>query len=81
MPAGAATDPSETPGEDAAADEAIELALHQLRHGLSSTCDGGRERRTVMPDRPQARVALTCSCSLCWLKADDAGAPDLVRRA
>jgi hypothetical protein len=58
MPAGAATDPSETPGEDAAADEAIELALHQLRHGLSSTCDGGRERRAMMPDRPMQWRAL-----------------------
>jgi hypothetical protein len=58
MPAGAATDPSETPGEDAAADEAVELALHQLRHGLSSTCGGGRERRTMMPDRPMQWFAL-----------------------
>jgi hypothetical protein len=38
--------------------EAVELALHQLRHGLSSTCGGGRERRTMMPDRPMQWFAL-----------------------
>jgi hypothetical protein len=51
MPAGAAADPCETSGEDATADEAVELALHQLRHALSSTCDGGREGRAVMTNR------------------------------
>ena len=37
----AAMDPRETPGEDAAADESVELALPELRHRLSSTCNGG----------------------------------------
>ena len=51
MPAGAAADPCETAGEDAAADVAVEFALHQLRHHLASTCDGGREGRAVMTNR------------------------------
>jgi hypothetical protein len=51
MPAGAAADPCETASEDAAADVAVELALHQLRHHLASSCDGGREVRAVMTNR------------------------------
>jgi hypothetical protein len=51
MPAGAAADPGETSGEDATADVSVELALHQLRQHLASTCDGGREGRTVMTNR------------------------------
>ena len=51
MPAGAATDPCETAGEDAAADVAVELALHQLRHHLASTGDDSREGRAVMTNR------------------------------
>ena len=55
MPAGAAADPCETAGEDAAADVAVELALHQLRHHLASTCDGGGEGRAVMTNRAMQR--------------------------
>jgi hypothetical protein len=51
MPAGAAADPCETSGEDATADVAVELALHQLRHHLASMCDGGGEGRAVMTNR------------------------------
>ena len=51
MPAGAAADPCETAGEDAAADVAVELALHQLRHHLASTGDDGGEGRAVMTKR------------------------------
>ena len=46
-----ATDPCETAGEDAAADVAVEFALHQRRHHLASMCDGGREGRAVMTNR------------------------------
>ena len=58
MPAGAATDPCETAGEDAAADVAIELALHQLRHHLDSTCDGSGAGRAVMTNRAMQGDAL-----------------------
>ena len=51
MPATAAADPCETAGEDATADVAVEFALHQLRHHLASTCDGGGEGRAVMTNR------------------------------
>ncbi len=51
MPAGAAADPRETSGEDVTADVAVELALHQRRHTLASTCDGGGEGRTVLTNR------------------------------
>jgi hypothetical protein len=55
MPAGDAADPCETAGEDAAADVAVELALHQLRHALASTCDGGGEGRAMMTNRAMQR--------------------------
>jgi hypothetical protein len=58
MPAGAAADPCETAGEDAAADVAVEFALHQLRHHLGSTCDGGGEGRAVMTNRAMQGDAL-----------------------
>ena len=51
MPATSAADPCETAGEDAAADVAVELALHQLRHHLASTGDDSREGRAVRTNR------------------------------
>ena len=58
MPATSAADPCETAGEDAAADVAVEFALHQLRHHLGSTCDGGGEGRAVMTNRAMQGDAL-----------------------
>jgi hypothetical protein len=55
MPAGAAADPCETSGEDAAADVTVELALHQRRHHLASTGDDGGEGRAVMTNRAMQR--------------------------
>ena len=58
MPAGAAADPCETSGEHPAADVAVELALHQPRHHLASSCDGGGEGRAVMTNRAMQGDAL-----------------------
>jgi hypothetical protein len=55
MPAGAAADPGETSGKHPTADVAVELALHQLRHALASTCDGGGEGRAMMTNRAMQR--------------------------
>jgi hypothetical protein len=51
MSAGATADPGETAGEHTTADVSVELALHQLRHHLASTCDDSREGGAVMTNR------------------------------
>jgi hypothetical protein len=51
----AAPHASKTAGENAAVDEAIELALHQPRHLMAAASDGSGEGRAVMADGPMKR--------------------------
>jgi len=58
MPARTTAHACKAASEDAAVDEAVELALHQRGHPMAATGDGDGKGRAVMADRAVQRGVL-----------------------